>query len=94
MGETLIREAVVLSILIGGLLLAAIIIVVLRTRALPTCWSCGFQSVRRSHSHRTLDTVAAFAVLCPYRCEKCLKRFYCFGVRHHHGRRSMLADRG
>ncbi len=92
MGETFTREAVVLSVLIGVLLLAAIIILALRTRTLPTCWNCGFQSVRRSHSHRPLDTLAAFAVLCPYRCEKCRKRFYCFGFRH--GRRAMAAGRG
>jgi hypothetical protein len=75
------REGVVLLGLVAILLLGAVLVLVLRTRAIPICWNCGFHSVRRSQSRRLLDTLASLCLLCPYRCEKCLERFYCFGIR-------------
>jgi hypothetical protein len=95
--DTLTREGVVLTILVGVLLLGAVIVLTLRTRALPVCWNCGHQSVRRSHSRRALDVFARACFLIPYRCEKCLQRFYCFGSRRvfrHPDHRSVAAGKG
>jgi hypothetical protein len=80
--DTLAREGVVFGSLLGFVLLGAILIMAVRTRALPVCWNCGHHSIRRSESHRMLDTLARACLLHPYRCEKCLKRCYCFRSRH------------
>lgn len=82
--EALTREALALAILAGVLVLAALLILALRTRALPTCWNCGHESVRRAHTHLVLDYFARVALLYPYRCQTCLWRFYCFHSRHAH----------
>jgi len=88
LGNTLAREGIVFASLLGLLLLAGILILALRTQALPVCWNCGHHSLRRSESHRMLDTLARGCFLHAYRCEKCLKRCYCFGSSrvppHHH----------
>jgi predicted RNA-binding Zn-ribbon protein involved in translation (DUF1610 family) len=78
LSDTLVQEGIVFASLLGFLLLGAVLIIAFRTRALPTCWNCGHHSIRRSQSHRKLDTLAQFCFLQPYRCEKCLKRCYCF----------------
>jgi predicted RNA-binding Zn-ribbon protein involved in translation (DUF1610 family) len=78
LSDTLAREGVVFASLLGFLLLGAVLILVLRTKALPACWNCGHHSIRRSESHRMLDTLGRACFLHPYRCEKCLKRCYCF----------------
>jgi hypothetical protein len=94
--EALAREAVFFASLLAVLLLSAILILVLRTRALPTCWECGYHSMRRSESHRIIDTLARGCFLYPYRCEKCLQRRYCFRFRRlsrHSGGRSMATGR-
>jgi hypothetical protein len=80
--NAVVREAAVLVIFVGLLLLAGIVFSLLRTRSLPGCWNCGFQNVRRSHSHPLLDTFARAFLLYPHRCGKCLARFYCFRSRH------------
>ena len=81
----LTREAVVFAILIGVVLLGAVVVFVLRTRRLPSCWNCGFSSVHRAHSSRSLlDTFARACFLYPYRCQRCLHRFYCFGSPRAH----------
>ena len=77
--DTLARETVVFVTILGAFLLAGMAFFLQRTRRLPGCSNCGFQSVRRSRSHRLLDALASIGHLCPYRCGKCLKRFYCFG---------------
>jgi hypothetical protein len=86
--DALAREAVVFGAIVGALLIASIAFLLLRTRRLPDCWKCGFHSVRRSRSHRSLDALAGICHLRPYRCEKCLERFYCFGSRFSPGRSS------
>ena len=86
--DTLAREAVVFVAIIGAFVLAGIAFLLLRTRGLPGCLNCGFHSVRRSRSHRLLDALASICFLSPYRCKKCLKRFYCFGHRLSPGRSS------
>src|SRR6266566_5064011 len=77
-----VREGVLAASIVTLLVLAGLLLLVLRTRSLPVCWNCGFQSVRRSHSHQiTSDNFARICFLHPYRCEKCLRRFYCFRSR-------------
>jgi hypothetical protein len=86
----LVLEGKVLAGIVGLLLLAAVGLLVLRTRSLPGCSHCGLQTVRRSHSHRFLDNFARLGLLHPYRCDSCLRRFYCFRSRrvprYMHGR--------
>lgn len=79
--ETIVLEAVVFSALLGVLLLALILIFLLRTRSLPECGRCGFQGVRRSQPQGLLDTFARVLLLHPYRCDRCLRRFYGFRSR-------------
>jgi hypothetical protein len=76
--NTLILEAIVFSVLLGGLLLVLILMFLLRTRSLPECGWCGFQGVRRSQRQGLLDSVFRVLLLHPYRCDKCMRRFYCF----------------
>jgi hypothetical protein len=94
---TLAHEGVALAILVGLLLLGALVVLVLRTRALPVCWNCGFRGVRRSHSHHhPLDRFARICFLHPRRCRRCLRRFYCFefhNVVRHSNRHSAAAGR-
>ena len=96
MPNTLVREGLALAGIAGLLLMAVMIRWVLHTRRLPLCWRCGVESVRRSHSHRFWDDFARAAWLHPYRCEKCLLRFYCFKSRRvsRHGARSRAAGGG
>jgi hypothetical protein len=82
LSDALAREGWLFASLLGVLLLGAILVFALRGRSLPVCWNCGHHSVRRSHSHRLLDAFAGVCSLCPYRCDKCLQRFYCFRSRH------------
>jgi hypothetical protein len=86
----LVFEGEVLGAIVSLLFLAAVGLLVLRTRSLPACSNCGLHSVRRSHSHRFMDGVARLGLLHPYRCDSCLRRFYCFKSRrvprHAHGR--------
>lgn len=77
----LLLEGKVLAGIVGFLLLGAIGLLVLRTRALPGCWNCGLRNVRRAHSRRVLDSFARAILLRPYRCESCLRRFYGFRTR-------------
>jgi hypothetical protein len=80
--DTLAREGLVFASILGVLLLSCVLVLVLRTRSLPVCRTCRFRSVRRSHSHRrALDTLARTFFLYPHRCERCLRRFYCFRSR-------------
>ena len=78
----LVREAALLAGIVLLFLLISIIALTVRTASLPACRQCGFHSVRRSHSHdRISDNLARLCLLVPYRCERCLRRFYCFGAR-------------
>jgi hypothetical protein len=94
-GDALTREGLVLAGIVIALALGAFIVLTLRTLSLPTCWNCGFHSVRRSHArHRPLDILARICFLYPHRCDKCLRRFYCFGSHRatgHSSRRSRAA---
>lgn len=72
------REALFLVSVSSLLLLAVIIGLSIRTLSLPGCMKCGFRSVRRAKSHKMLDYFARLLFLRPYRCGKCLRRFYCF----------------
>lgn len=83
--EAITREVLTLAILAIVLISVALLVLLLRTRALPTCWNCGNMSVRRAHSRRVLDYFARVALLYPYRCAKCLRRFYCFRSSHPRG---------
>jgi hypothetical protein len=49
----------------------------IRTRNLGTCWHCGASKIRHSRS-RWSDTVPGWLFLRPYRCGRCLTRFYAF----------------
>jgi hypothetical protein len=49
-----------------------------RTRMGRTCWYCGAAKVRASATKHTVDAVARLSLLFPYRCSRCLKRFYRF----------------
>jgi hypothetical protein len=92
----LAHEGVGLAILVGLLLIGALVVLVLRTRALPVCWNCGFRSVRRSHSHHhALDRCARICFLYPRRCPRCLRRFYCFQFHNvvRHSRHPMAAGK-
>ena len=75
------REALLFASMSSLLLLAVIIVLSIRTRSLPECMRCGFRSVRRAKSHKVVDNLARLLFLRPYRCEKCLRRFY--GFRSH-----------
>ena len=94
--EPLIREIVAFGGLVGLLVLWAILLTGIRTRELPSCWRCGFNSVRQSQSHRRFDNLARLCLLYPYRCDKCLQRSYRFRPhRKFHSRvRSMEAGTG
>jgi hypothetical protein len=90
-----VREGVVLLAFVAVLLFGAVIRLMLRTRSLPVCWNCGFSTVHRAHSsRRPLDFLARTCFLYPYRCQRCLHRFYCFGspkVRRPSGNKTMAA---
>ena len=75
------REVLFFGSVASLLLLALIIVVSIRTLSLPGCMKCGFRSVRRAKSHKMLDNLARLLFLRPYRCGKCLRRFYCFRSR-------------
>ena len=75
---TVALEALFFASLIGVSLLIVIVALVIRTLSLPECRKCGFRNVRRSKSHTALDTLGRFFFLRPYRCGKCLRRFYCY----------------
>lgn len=79
--DTAVLELEVLAGFAGILLLVAILVWGVRARNLPLCGNCGFHSVRRSHSRPGLDAIANGFFLFPHRCERCLQRFYCFGLR-------------
>ena len=91
--DTLVHEGLLVASIVILLLMVGVILLVLRTRSFPVCRNCGFQSVRRAHSHHDpWDTLARVCFLYPHRCEKCLRRFYCFGrprVHHDSGSRSL-----
>jgi hypothetical protein len=60
----------------------------LRTpRKVPQCWSCGALKVRRSHSRRFSDALAAALLLSPYRCAGCRVRFYGLRILERHASR-------
>lgn len=75
------REGLFFGSVASLLLLAVIIMLSIRTLSLPGCMKCGFRSVRRAKSHKMLDNLARLLFLRPYRCGKCLRRFY--GFRSH-----------
>ena len=79
--RALVFEGKVLGGIVSLLFLAAVGLLVLRTRSLPTCSNCGLHTVRRSHSRNFLDGFARLGLLHPYRCDSCLQRFYCFKSR-------------
>ena len=66
---------VVLLVLLCGL--AFLVLAAVRTRNLDACWHCGASKIRHSKS-RWSDTFAGMFLLRPYRCGRCLTRFYAF----------------
>jgi len=94
--EPLTRVSIALAGIVSLPVLLAIFLIAARTRALPICWRCGFRSVRHSQSHRMFDNFARLCLLQPYRCDKCLLRYYRFpSHRALHSRgRSMAAGAG
>lgn len=78
---TLALEAIFFASLAGVLLLVVVLVLVIRTLNLPKCGRCGFRGVRRAKSHKAFDSLGRFFFLRPYRCGKCLRRFYGFRSR-------------
>jgi hypothetical protein len=77
-----VREGLLFAGIVILFLLVGLAVLVVRTASLPVCRNCGFKSVRRTRSHqRAADSFARACFLYPYKCEKCLRRFYCFGAR-------------
>ena len=74
----LAREGLFFASISSLLVLAVIIALLIRTLNLPKCMKCGFDSVRRAKTHTIPDNLAWFFLVRPYRCGKCLRRFYCF----------------
>ena len=66
--------AVLLLMLCG---LAYMVRAAIRTRNLDECWHCGASKIRHSKS-RWSDALAGWFFLRPYRCGRCLTRFYAF----------------
>lgn len=64
-----------LLVLLCGM--AYMVLAAIRTRHLDKCWHCGASKIRHSKS-RWSDTVAKAFLLRPYRCGRCLTRFYAF----------------
>ena len=97
-GDFLTAEAVAFASIVIVLLVGLVLVLILRTRSLPVCRNCGFPSVRRAHSrHYPLDTLARVCFLYPHVCQRCLRRFYCFGSRRvpkHSSSRSAAAGKG
>jgi hypothetical protein len=71
-------EALFFAGLIGISLLGVVVALLIRTLSLPECLKCGFRNVRRAKSAKAFDTLGRIFLLRPYRCGKCLRRFYCF----------------
>ena len=94
----LAREGILAASIVILFLLVGLIALIVRTASLPVCRYCGFKSVRRARSHHNLvDSFARACFLYPYRCDKCLRRFYCFGARPvpgHSGSMSAAAGKG
>jgi len=81
----LVREGMFAAGIVALFLLVGLAVLVVRTVSLPVCQKCGFKSVRRARSHQSAaDSFARACFLYPYKCEKCLRRFYCFGARRAH----------
>jgi hypothetical protein len=93
----LVREGILAASIVILFLLVGLVLLIGRTKSLPVCRNCGFKSVRRAHSHQSaVDSFARACFLYPYRCEKCLRRFYCFGAHRrpgHSGSMSMAAGK-
>jgi hypothetical protein len=53
-----------------------LVMVVLRSRKIPECFSCGAMKVRPSRVVGFWDTFGIAFQLHPYRCEGCRERFY------------------
>jgi len=66
--------AVLLVLLCG---LAYLLRAGIRTWNLAECWHCGASKIRHSKSHWS-DRIAGMFFLRPYRCGRCLTRFYAF----------------
>jgi hypothetical protein len=66
--------AILLVLLCG---LAYMVLAAIRTRNLDKCWHCGASKIRRSKS-RWSDAIVGMFFLRPYRCGRCLTRFYAF----------------
>src|ERR1700730_11851428 len=52
-----------------------------KSRAKHTCLNCGWNDTRRSQCGGAVDNALALLFLQPYRCRKCLTRFFRFGTR-------------
>jgi len=88
----LVREGIFAAGIVALFLLVGLAVLVVCTASLPVCQKCGFRSVRRTHSHQSgADSFARACFLHPYRCEKCLRRFYCFGARRVSGRSGSMS---
>jgi len=57
--------------------LAYLVRAAIRTKSLGKCWHCGASKIRHSKS-RSSDKPAGMFFLRPYRCGRCLTRFYAF----------------
>jgi|SRR5580698_1105423 hypothetical protein len=64
--------------LIGGIALLFLVVVTLRSRKIPECYSCGAMKVRPSRAEGFWDTFATAFLIRPYRCGGCRERYYGF----------------
>src|SRR5580700_2343031 len=62
--------------LIALIALSFLVMVVLRSRKIPECFSCGAMKVRPSRVVGFWDTLGIAFQLHPYRCGGCRERFY------------------
>jgi hypothetical protein len=64
--------------LIGGIGLLFLVVVTVRSRKIPECYSCGAMKVRPSRAEGFWDTFATAFIIRPYRCGGCRERYYGF----------------
>lgn len=70
--------AVLGAALAAGMLCLFLVTVLLRSRKIPQCFSCGAMKVRPSRSEGFWDTMVMPLMMRPYRCGGCRARFYGF----------------
>lgn len=70
--------AAVGTALTAGMVCLFLVTVLLRSRKIPQCYSCGAMKVRPSRAEGFWDTMVMPLLMRPYRCGGCRERFYGF----------------